>query len=135
MRNRYVGPAGLAFALTAATILAAVSGAKISLEGKTFAAETGEKGKSAGPEKETISFKNGRFHSAACDQYGFGDAPYTAMGAADGSVAWTAETTSAKEGKIQWKGTVKGDQLESTYVWTKAGQDPIEYWLKGTAKK
>ena len=42
---------------------------------------------------------------------------------------------SPKEGTIRWKGTVTGDHVEGTYVWTKAGQADIEYWLKGQALK
>lgn len=137
MKNRDIGLAGFAavVAFAAAVTLSAAPDAKGSLDGKTFVADWGEKGKPAGPEKETIRFENGRFHSSACDPYGFGDAPYTATAGADGSIAWSTETTSAREGKIQWKGTAKGDVLEASYVWTKAGQAPIEYWLKGTAKK
>jgi hypothetical protein len=41
---------------------------------------------------------------------------------------------SAKEGKNHWKGTVKGNAIEGTQVWTKAGQAPIEYWFRGTLK-
>jgi hypothetical protein len=123
----------LALALPAT--LAAAPDAKPSLDGKTFAGESGEKGKPAMAEKDTIRFAGGRFHSLACDAYGFGDGAYTATAAGDGSVRWTAETTSPKEGRIQWQGTVKGDRIEATYVWTKAGQKPIEYWLKGAAQK
>jgi hypothetical protein len=39
-----------------------------------------------------------------------------------------ATTTSAKEGKIVWKGTVRGETLEGTLVWSKPGQKDIEYW-------
>jgi len=115
--------------------ISAAPDAKASLDGKSFAGESGEKGKPAMAEKDTIRFEKGRFRSVACDAYGFGDAAYTATAAGDGSVRWTAETTSPKEGRIQWQGTVKGDQIEATYVWTKAGQKPIEYWMKGTVQK
>jgi hypothetical protein len=124
-----------ASALFSAAVLSAATDAKTSLDGKTFLGESGEKGKPAMAEKDTLRFENGRFRSVACDAYGFGDAAYTATAGADGSVRWTAETTSPKEGKIEWKGTVQGDRIEATYVWTKAGQKPIEYWMKGTARK
>ncbi|MDQ6893799.1 MAG: hypothetical protein M3167_14100 [Acidobacteriota bacterium] len=101
------------------------------LDGKTFAGESAEKGKTK-MDKDTVTFAGGRFRSQACDAYGFGDAPYVATTAPDGSISWSAETASAKEGKIQWKGKVKGDKLEGTYVWIKAGQAPIEYWMKAT---
>lgn len=104
------------------------------LDGKTFVAETGEKGKPAQKETDTLQFAAGRFHSLACDPYGFAEAPYTAA-MQDGVLRWQAETTSPKEGKIRWSGTVRGDLLAGTYTWTKAGQAPIEYWLRGTLKK
>jgi hypothetical protein len=103
------------------------------LDGKSFVGECGEKGKTTG-EKEEVHFANGKFHSVACDPHGFGDGPYTAT-ASGGAISWTAETTSEKEGKMQWKGTVKGDNLTGTFVWTKTGQAPAEYWVKGTQKK
>lgn len=134
--RKYLAAASLAAALVLVVSAASGSpGGKGALDGKTFVGESGEKGKPAGPEKETIHFANGKFHSVACDAYGFGDGAYTTTAAADGSVRWTAETSSPKEGKISWKGTVTGDKIDGTYVWTKTGQAPIEYWLKGTAKK
>jgi hypothetical protein len=117
---------------------AAAADAKGVLDGKTFVGETGEKGGKTGAaktEKDTLHFANGKFHSVACDPYGFTEAPYTATTAADGSVQWTSEATSSKEGKILWKGTVKGDSLTGTFTWTKAGQAPIEYWVKAAAQK
>jgi len=123
----------LALALPAT--MPAAPDAKASLDGKSFAGESGEKGKPAMAEKDTIRFEKGQFRSVACDAYGFGDGAYTATAAGDGSVRWTAETTSPKEGRIQWQGTVNGARIEAIYVWTKAGQKPIEYWLKGTAQK
>ena len=53
-----------------------VSAGQGALDGKTFAVETGEKGKSGG-DKDTLTFKDGNFRSAGCDQYGFGDGAYT----------------------------------------------------------
>lgn len=134
MRKGFARLAAIAAALSLAAMLSAVPYSQGVLDGRSFVGDSGEKGKPAA-EKDTIHFANGRFHSEGCDTYGFGEAPYKATAAADGSVSWTSETTSAKEGSISWKGTVKGDQIEGTYVWTKAGQKPIEYWLKGTAKK
>src|ERR1700690_2025607 len=69
-----------------------------SLDGKSFAGETGEKGKTKG-DKDTFTFKNGRFYSSACDKYGFGDAPY-AVKEEGGKTVVTAETTSKKEGTM-----------------------------------
>ena len=135
MNSRRIGILGLAFAIAmSAAAIAAPEGPAGTLDGKTFVAETAAKGKTKG-DKDTLTFDKGRVRSTACDAYGFEDAPYVATTAQDGSISWTAETASAKEGKIQWKGSVKGDKLDGTYVWIKAGQAPIEYWMKGTAKK
>jgi hypothetical protein len=103
------------------------------LDGKTFVGESGEKGQTKS-EAEQIDFKGGTFHSKNCDPYGFAPAPYKATSRA-GVTTFEATTTSAKEGKIVWKGTVKGDTLEGTLLWTKAGQKDIEYWVKGQLKK
>ncbi|MBS1911144.1 MAG: hypothetical protein JST22_04085 [Bacteroidetes bacterium] len=103
------------------------------LDGRTFAGESVEHGKTAA-EKDELAFANGRMHSKGCDQYGFGDAPYTATVSGD-SVHFTATTTSPKEGSIAWSGTVVGETLSGTFVWTKQGQEPIAYEMKGTLKK
>ena len=67
-------------ALTALFVLpAALVGAQASpLEGKVFVAEAGEKGKAADEKNDVITFKDGKFHSSACDQYGYGKADYKA---------------------------------------------------------
>jgi hypothetical protein len=36
---------------------------------------------------------------------------------------------------MHWTGTVKGELLEGTAVWTKPGQADISYWVKGKLKK
>ena len=128
---RYIGTlsfaAGLAFGLLAFPSAPAQAG---DLDGKVYVGEAGEKGKAAN-EKDEITFADGQFHSKGCDPYGFGKGAYKAK-AKDGTISFEATTTSVKEGKIQWTGTIKGDALDGHYVWTKAGQAPIEYWVKAT---
>lgn len=102
------------------------------LDGKTFVGETGEKGKDKG-DIETFVFRNGQFDPLQCHPYGFGPAPYTASTSGD-EVRFEAETVSAEEGKMLWKGTVRGNALQGTMVWTKEGQAPIEYWFRGKQK-
>ena len=109
------------------------------LDGKTFAVETGEKGKSGG-DKDTLTFKDGNFHSAGCDQYGFGDGAYTSNVIGD-TIRFEAVTTSPTKGKMIWKGTVTGDKIEVGYVWVdsshwyKPNPKPVEKWAKGELKK
>jgi len=87
------------------------------LDGKSFTGTVGEKGKSTG-DAELVTFKDGKFHSKACDAYGFSDGGYSAK-TSGGVTTWEADTASAKEGKIHWRGTVRGDAVEATYTWTK----------------
>ena len=112
-------------ALATGGVAAAKGGA---LDGKSFATLLGDKGK-PGSEGEVITFKDGKFHSKACDGFGFGDGAYTAK-TSGGVTTFEADTQSAKEGKMHWRGTVSGDRVEGTYVWTKAGQPPVEGWFK-----
>jgi len=112
---------------------------KGALDGRTFAVETGDKGKTAS-DKDVLIFKEGKFHSTGCDQYGFGDGAYTAAAKSDG-IYFEAETTSPKKGKISWKGTVQGDKIDVRYVWTdsahwyKSNPEPQEKWAKGELKR
>ena len=116
-----------------------VSAGQGALDGKTFAVETGEKGKSGG-DKDTLTFKDGNFRSAGCDQYGFGDGAYTSTVNGD-SIRFEAVTTSPTKGKMTWKGTVTGDKIEVGYVWVdashwyKANPKPLEKWAKGELKR
>lgn len=104
------------------------------LDGKTFEGQGAEKGKQAGEEKDNFIFADGKFRSIGCDAYGFTATPYTATKNGD-AVNFEAHATSEKEGTNHWKGTIKGDSIEGTFVWSKPGQKDIEYWFKGTLKK
>jgi hypothetical protein len=126
----------LKIALAAAVVFGLVQSRLASaspLDGKSFVGETGEKGKTKG-DKDTFSFKEGRFHSTACDRYGFGDAPY-AVKEDGGKMVVTAETTSKKEGTMTWTLTVDGDALTGVSVWKKGDKAPKEYWVKASLKK
>lgn len=121
------------------TISRDVSAGQGPLDGKTFVVETGEKGKSGG-DRDTLTFKDGSFRSAGCDQYGFGDGAYTSTANGD-AIQFEAVTTSPTKGKMTWKGTVQGDKIEVGYVWVDASHwykpnpKPLEKWAKGELKK
>jgi hypothetical protein len=104
------------------------------LDGRTFVVQTGQEGKPAEAAADEIAFRDGKLRSSGCDPYGFGDGAYTTMDHG-GSIMFRARTDSAKEGVIMWNGTVRGDDLQGQYVWTKPGQKPITYWMKGTLKQ
>jgi hypothetical protein len=109
------------------------------LDRKTFVGEFGKKAEKA-EGRDELTFQNGKFHFATCDPYSFGDGPYTVI-LGDGINSFAAETASAKEGKIQWKGRISRDTIEVSYTWYKApkwyrfSKAPVEYWFKGELKK
>jgi hypothetical protein len=107
-----------------------------SLDGRTFVAQSGEKGKQAS-KKDTFVFRDGRFLSETCTPYGFGDAPYQAT--ADGAtVRFHAETHSPTHGTMVWDGIVKDNAIEATSIWTRERwywNIKKEYWFKGQMRK
>jgi hypothetical protein len=107
-----------------------------SLDGKTFVAKTGEKGKHAS-NKDTIVFRDGRFLSEGCNKYGFGAAPYQATFDGD-AVRFHAETHSPAHGDMVWDGIVKSDSIEATSIWTRKRwywNIRKEYWYRGQLKE
>jgi hypothetical protein len=109
------------------------------LDGRVFVADAGEKGKAADEKADVITFAGGKFHSSLCDQYGYGRGEYrvTSQGEA---TAFEAETTSEKDGRLVWKGTVRGSEIEGTFVHYRKGwllnpnPDPVEHWFRGRVK-
>lgn len=123
-----------AAALAAAmSIAVAVPAAAQTLDGKRFEGVFLAKGKTRG-DADTLTFKNGRFHSSACDSYGYSDAPYKT--AVEGeSIRFEAETMSPKYGKLRWTGFVRGDKLDATAVMLQDGKPPTENWVAAGLKK
>jgi hypothetical protein len=109
------------------------------LDGKVFVGEAGEKGKPADEKNDVITFADGKFHSSACDQWGFDKAEYTARTEGDATV-FEATTVSEKEGQLKWKGMLKDGKLEGNFVhlrkpaWYRPNPDPIEHWFKAVPK-
>jgi len=108
--------------------------AKVWFDGKNFVGEIGKKGE-AKADKDEFIFKNGKFRSTACDPYGFRPGAYRAVGGTNEPTKFEAICTSPTDGKMTWRGMVKGDQIEGTALWEKPGQAPVENWFKGTLKK
>jgi hypothetical protein len=99
------------------------------LDGKRFTVDVSEMGKS-GSEKENLEFHGGRFHSDACDPYGFATGAYSSTKNGD-VITFRAATESATEGHIDWRGMIRGESIEGAYTRTKKGQKPIEYTYRG----
>jgi hypothetical protein len=122
--------ARIVVALVAALLVGvAAQAAGPMLDGRTFTGSMIEQAKEK-PLPDTFEFKNGKFHSSACDKYGFGAAAYNIQ--PDGS--FQATTVSPKEGSIQWQGRVTDNTLDGTALWMRPGQAPVHYTIHGTLK-
>ena len=108
------------------------------LDGKIFVGKFGKKGQRA-EGKDELAFQDGKFRSACCDPYGFGDSSYITTVIGD-TITFEAETFSTSEGKIKWRGVIKNKSLDGTFTWHRLGKwyrvskAPIEYWIKGQLK-
>ena len=120
------------FALAAAVIPSAPALAN-NLDGRSFQGVFLERGKTSG-DADTITFKDGRFRSSACDRYGYSDAAYKVVPAGD-TVRFEAETQSAKYGKLLWNGVIRGEKLDATVMMVRDGKSPIENWVVAAEKK
>jgi len=101
------------------------------LDGRTFSGSIGPKGKAADG-KDDLIFANGTLRSTACDAYGFGPGPYTAVRNGD-VITFTATTESKSSGTINWQGTIRNGSLEGTFACKKL-LVRRNYWIKATAK-
>ncbi len=110
-----------------------------SLDGKVFVADAGEKGKAADEKADVITFKDGKFHSSSCDQYGYNKGNYKTSTDGD-AIVFEVETQSDKDGRLVWKGSVRGDQIEGNFTHYRKGgffnsnPAPVEHWFKGKVK-
>ena len=109
------------------------------LDGKAFAVSEGEAGKPAEREN-TLSFAGGRFHSLACDEWGYDKGAVKATRDGD-AIRFETETRSEKYGTRQvWTGTIRGDTIEGTRLmygkpwFLNRNPTPKEGWFKGTLK-
>ena len=121
IRSLFVSP--LCMAVAAEPALAS----RGRLDGKNFDGIVLERGKTSG-DADTLIFKDGRFRSTACDQYDYGDGPYTSTTFGE-TVAFEAETESPKYGKLLWKGVVRGPRLDATLTMVRDGRVIGEKWI------
>lgn len=107
-----------------------------SLDGKRFAVQGIKLGEKTGDD-DTFSFKDGKFYSEGCAEYGFGGGTYMTRQVGD-HISFIADTFSDEWGRIAFHGTVVGDSIWAYYHWYNKGKyekaDQIK-WFKGTAAK
>ena len=137
---RYISKTGQLFLLTLSLIIlfsvAIVIAQKGLLDGKVFVGQSREKNIRA-VEEDELRFIDGRFHSITYRQKGFNEGVYTARAEGD-KIYFEAETVNPKQGKIKWRGIVRGDSIEVNYRWSKKGwlsNTEIDYSFEGTLKK
>lgn len=70
------------------------------------------------PPDEIFTFKNGKFHSASCLEWGFTPAPYWTRRDADG-LHFLAELESPEHGTMRYQGVFDGKKLKATALWRK----------------
>ncbi|WP_418319957.1 hypothetical protein [Piscinibacter sakaiensis] len=116
-----------------AAVLLVAPAAADTLDGKRFEGVFLAKGKTRG-DADTLTFRSGRFHSSACDQYGYSDAPYTTT-VEGNATRFDAETESPKYGKLRWTGYIRGDKLDATVMMIQDGKPPQENWVAAGLKK
>ncbi len=104
-----------------------------SLDGRRFDGVFIERGKTSG-DADTLSFKDGRFRSSACDRYGYSDAPYKSTAAGD-AVHFEAETESPRYGKLLWKGVIRDGKLDASAMSIRQGKAPVENWVVAGEKR
>jgi hypothetical protein len=109
------------------------------LDGRVFITDIGFKGKDAHEKGDVLTFSEGKFHSSNCDQYGYNKGAYKTSIQGD-STTFETDTHSEKYGRLSWKGTVRGSQIEGVFtMYPKPGffdrnPAPIEHWFKGQPK-
>ena len=125
--------AAVAVALVCVSLFGVSSGLFASgpLDGKTFSGTMGQKGKIDG-QADGFVFKDGKFESTLCTTFGYGQGAYKTEAKAD-AIGFTAETASSDGGKMEWHGTVKGDQIAGTVISIENGTT-TESWFKGKLK-
>jgi hypothetical protein len=75
---------------------------------------------------DTLWLKNGKFHSPACDSFGFQPAPYRLAGG-----TWIADTESKNNGAIHWHGETSGDTVSGRMIWTKPDGSVLNFSFSG----
>ncbi len=115
--------------LIAAPLFAASNNsATKALDGKTFTGTLTMKGDK--PDTDSFVFKNGKFRSTACDQYGYGDASYSSSQLGK-DIIFEAQTQSTNGATIVWKGTVQGDKVNGNAVMKTASGAENKFSFEG----
>ena len=101
------------------------------LDGKTFTGTVGNASSDKGQADDFV-FRDGKFSSKLCDQFGYKEGDYWVF-PKDNATTFTAKTASDAGGKKSWSGSVKGNSLEGTVTTVENGKTE-QGWFKGQLK-
>jgi hypothetical protein len=101
------------------------------LDGKAFIGQLISKSEQSA-EADTFEFMHGKFHSVACDKYGFNSAAYTAR--PSGNTVHFQAVTGSADSTMTWTGTVEGDHVSGTAVLEENGKT-TDYAFAGDLQK
>jgi len=133
MRHLYLVAMFLFISITPLSALAAnAEGAK--LDGKVFTGVVGEKGDKKG-DPDNFEFVAGKFHSTACDQYGYTSAPYSANMKNEKATTFSSTTKNEAGDTITWSGVVENDKIKGNAIRKTASGKTFKMWFNGTVKK
>ena len=121
----------LAFAFAAVNVIHAQT-VQTPLDGNKYKIDFMKDGKTEST--ETLIFQGSKLQTPDCAKYGFTDGLAYVKPTKD-YFTWSSSVKSETEGVMAWQGSVKGENIEGTCVWRKAGQDPTNYTFKGTLIK
>lgn len=94
-----------------------VAGIETELEGRQFAGPFGAEGE-AKPQEDTFTFKDGKFATGSCLEWGFVPAPYWVRRDAKGTY-FLAELESPEHGTMRYEGVFDGKELKVVGYWKK----------------
>jgi hypothetical protein len=103
------------------------------LDDHNFKVELVPTGETKG-DPDTLEFAGGRFHSTACDQYGFGSGEYTTT-QVEGGWRFHATCRNGGGGTNEWYGTVRGDSIEGGFTCTNPDSPTMRGNFRGNAVK
>lgn len=87
------------------------------LEGVRFVGPFGAEGE-ADPKEDTFTFKDGKFATGSCLEWGFSPAPYWVRRGTDG-LHFLAELESPEHGTMRYEGVFDGKELTVVGYWKK----------------
>ena len=104
------------------------------LEGKSFSGELGLLGKPASA-TDLLLFNDGMFISKGCEKRcGYTAAEYQIRAERDHFEVISETPCLKSDATILWQGTVKGDEIEGSFIWTNKRwywTFEKEFWFKG----